>query len=245
VRAPPTLDRLLRIHGDMPHFMKAVTILIVGAGACTAGCSHGVLLPADSANVVPGAPTVAFDERGGVRVSVNGDDWKGDPGDLADHLTPLKIRVVNRSGQALQILYERFSLVGANGRTYRPLPVVPLLHDGGGAPRLLPIFSSANFFVGPRYRDVYPSLNAWPDPLPRDDTFYQRQFRRWGTMHPTAQMQRSALPEGVLGDGGEMSGFLYFENATRHEDRLRFKAEIDEGRDGQLVANIELPLRVN
>ena len=177
-------------------------------------------------------------------MAVSGDDWRGDPKDLADHLTPVKVRVVNRSGHPVQILYERFSLVGAGGHTYRPLPVVPLEHDGSGA-RLLPFFASANFFVGPRYRDVYPSLDAWPEPLPRDDAFYQRQYRRWGQMHPTPQMMRSALPEGVLGDGGEMSGYLYFENATRHEDRVKFKVELDEGHGGEVVASVDVPLRVD
>ena len=57
-------------------------------------------------------------------------------------------------------------------------------------------------------------------------------------------MQRCALPEGVLGDRGEMSGYLYFENATQDEDRLKFKAELDEGHGGDVVATIELPFRV-
>jgi hypothetical protein len=64
-------------------------------------------------------------------------------------------------------------------------------------------------------------------------------------MHPTRQMMRSALPEGVLGDGGEMSGYLYFENATRHEDYVKFKVELDEGHGGEVVASVDVPLRVD
>jgi hypothetical protein len=208
------------------------------------GCSHGQLLPARSAHVIPGAPTAAFDEQEGVRVSVSGDAWKGDPKDLADYFTPVKVRLINHSGMPVQISYERFTMEGAKGRSYRPLPVVPLDHGGAAGTRILPIFATANFFVGPRYSDVYPSLDSWPHALPRDDAFYARQYRRWGRHPPTNQMQRSALPEGILGDGGEMSGYLYFENATRAEDRLNFKAEIDEGTAGQTLATIELPLRV-
>ena len=139
---------------------------------------------------------------------------------------------------------EQEGVRGASGRTYRPLPVVPLDHDGARAPRLLPIFADANFFVGPRYRDVYPSLESWSVALQRDETFYQRQYQLWGDGLPTPQMQRSALPEGVLGDGGEMSGYLYFENATHDESRLKLKAELDEGHGGDVVATIELPFRV-
>lgn len=216
----------------------AATVGLIG------GCSHGQLVPAASAHVIPGAPTAAFDEQEGIRVSVNGDAWRGPPDDLAKRLTPLKVRLVNHSGKPIQILYERFTLRGANGRTYRPLPVVPLDHDGARSTHLLPIFANANFFVGPRYRDVYPSLESWSVALQRDETFYQHQYQLWGDGLPTTQMQRCALPEGVLGDGGEMSGYLYFENATRDEDRLKFKAELEEGHGGDVVATIELPFRV-
>ena len=209
-----------------------------------AGCGHGQLVPAASAHVIPGAPTAAFDEQEGVRVSVNGDAWKGPPDDLTKRLTPVKVRLINHSGKPVQILYERFTLRGASGRTYRPLPVVPLDHDGARATPLLPIFANANFFVGPRYRDVYPSLESWAEALQRDETFYERQYQLWGDGLPTTQMQRYALPEGVLGDGGEMSGYLFFENATRHEDRVKFKAELEEGHGGDVVATIQLPFRV-
>jgi hypothetical protein len=230
---------------SLSFLRRGLARLTFGAAVgLAAGCGHGQLLPADSANLVPGAPDSAFAEEGGIRVAVSGDDWRGDPKDLGDHLTPVKVRVVNRSGHPVQILYERFSLVGGGGHTYRPLPVVPLDHQGSGA-RLLPFFATANFFVGPRYHDVYPSLDAWPDPLPRDDAFYDRQYRRWGPMHPTVQMMRSALPEGVLGDGGEMSGYLYFENATRHEHRVKFRVELDEGHGAEVVASVDVPLRVD
>jgi hypothetical protein len=52
------------------------------------------------------------------------------------------------------------------------------------------------------------------------------------------------LPEGVLADGGQISGFLYFENVTRNESRLTFKADIDDVRQGDDVAEIDIPFRV-
>jgi hypothetical protein len=53
-----------------------------------------------------------------------------------------------------------------------------------------------------------------------------------------------ALPEGVLGNGGQISGVLYFEEATNREDRLVFRAELTDGDDGDPVASIEIPFRV-
>jgi hypothetical protein len=211
-----------------------------------AGCGHGRMLPGSAARVVPGAPSAAVAEDNGVRVAANGDDWSDRPEDLPDRLTPVKVRIVNKSGRPIRILYESFALTGARGRLYRPLPLIPVQHqhpvDSAGT--LRPIFAAANFFVAPRYHDIYPSLPAWSEPLPRDPDFSQEQYRRWHDDLPTREMQRLGLPEGVLGDGGQISGFLYFENVTGREARLTFDADLDDGQTGVQVALIEIPFRV-
>jgi hypothetical protein len=98
--------------------------------------------------------------------------------------------------------------------------------------------------VAPRYHDLYPSLAAWPHPLERDEAFSNQQYQRWGQGLPTRAMQRMGLPEGVLGDGGEISGFLYFEEATKRETRLTFRADIDDEQQGGQLAEIKIPFRV-
>jgi hypothetical protein len=214
----------------------------VGAVAA-AGCGHGQMVPAEAANVVPGAPTYAASEVQGVRIAAGGAAWEGRPKDLGEHLTPVKVRIVNHSGKPLRVLYEDFVLAGRRGHTYRALPVVPIDHDARD--QLRPTFSSVNFFVGPRYHDVYPSLPAWERQLPRDETFYQRQFGRWSEDLPTSEMKRMALPEGVLADGGQITGFVYFEDATARESRLTFRAELAGDDDGETVASIEIPFEVD
>ena len=57
-------------------------------------------------------------------------------------------------------------------------------------------------------------------------------------------MLRMGLPEGVLADGGEISGFLYFEDANKHESRMTFRADIDDGQHGGQLAEIKIPFRV-
>jgi len=57
-------------------------------------------------------------------------------------------------------------------------------------------------------------------------------------------IRRLGLPEGVLADGGEISGFLYFENATKRERRLTLRADIDGAQDGDRLTKIELPFQV-
>ena len=209
-------------------------------------CAQGKLLPAAAARTVPGAPEAAVVENSGIRVSAEGNDWTAAPADLPVHLTPVKVRIVNHSGVPIEILYQQFMFKGTHGRVYRPIPLTPIDHqrpDGVATP-IHPIYSASHFYVGPGFHDVYPSIPAWSTPLPRDDAFYERQYQKWEKDLPTPAMRRLGLPEGVLADGGEISGFLYFDNVTRKESRLTFKADIDEARQGDELTEIDIPFLV-
>ena len=186
-------------------------------------------------------PSAAAAEDSGIRVSAEANDWSAAPEDLPERLTPIKVRIINRSGGPVQILYQQFALVGGRGRRYQPLPPMPV--DDPNAPAVHPVYSASNFFVAPRLHGVYPSLDPWSAPLQRDDAFYARQYQRWDQGLPSRPMRRMALPEGVLADRGEISGFLYFENATRKEKRVTFHADMDQPQ-GDEIAEIEIPFVV-
>ena len=218
-------------------------LCVVGA---TSGCGHGRMLPSPSATLVPGTQEAAVAADAGVEVSANGADWRGRPENLEERLTPVRVRIVNHSGRPIELLYERFTLTGRTGRRYRALPPVPIDHqrpiDAVGTVR--PIFATSGFYVAQRYRDIYPSLTPWRRPLSRDASYSETQYQRWPENLPTREMQRLSLPEGVLADGGEISGFLFFEDATQHEARLMFQAALDDGEQGGTVAAVEIPFRV-
>ena len=57
-------------------------------------------------------------------------------------------------------------------------------------------------------------------------------------------MRRMGLPEGVLADGGDISGFIYFEDATKRERRLTFRAEFADEQGGDQLAEITIPFLV-
>jgi hypothetical protein len=208
-----------------------------------ASCGHVRVMSGTAAGVVPGAPSAAFAEGDGVRIAADGNDWTARPGDLPEHLTPVKVRIVNHSGKPLVLLYERFSLAGRHGHTYRALPLIPL-DAPTSVGTVLPIYAADRFFVGPRLQEVYPSLLPWSEPLPRNQQLYEREYHRWSENLPTPEMRRMALPEGVLADGGQISGFLYFENATAAEKSFVFTASLQDGEDGTPVTSIEIPFRV-
>jgi hypothetical protein len=153
---------------------------------------------------------------------------------------------IQRIGTAVRILHEAFAFKGTGGRVYEPRPVVPLDHDppnnSGGT--ITSVFTPRNFFVEIRYRDVYICCDAWPAPLPRDERWYAKQYRAWENEPPTREMKCASLPEGVLADGGVITGYLYFDDVTRKEKDVMFQARMEDSERGDLVAKVSIPFRV-
>jgi hypothetical protein len=222
------------------------SLILSMMSAAALGCAQGQLLPAASARTIPDVEGAALAEDSGVRVAAEANHWSGAPTDLAERLTPIRVRIVNHSGGPISILYQQFALLGAHGRRYAPLPPSPVSGEEGdaAASAVHPVFAASSFFVAPRLHQVYPSYEPWKEPLPRDADFYARQYGRWEKDLPTRPMRRQALPEGVLADGGEISGFLYFENATRREKRVTFHADIDQPPQGDELTQLEIPFVV-
>ena len=134
---------------------------------------------------------------------------------------------------------------GKKGRTYRPIPVLPIDADARKRiPRLDPLYASSKFYVAPGFRDVYASLDPWSTPLQRDETLYDELFRRWGNQRLRLNLLRMALPEGVLDDGGIVTGFLFFESPLAKESHVTLAAEFDASDGGGTVASIEIPFKV-
>jgi hypothetical protein len=218
--------------------LVAVTSQCLGAS----GCGHGALVPAPSAQVIAGAPKAAYSENDGVGCSADVGAWPERAKQPPVEVVPVKVRIRNNSGKAIRLLADDFVLVGKSGHRYRPVPVLPL--DGATRPRVNPTFASMKFYVAPRLSGAYPTLDPWATRLARDEAAYDRQFRRWGKEQPTTEMIRMALPEGVLDDGGLISGFVYFESPLDEEDRVTFQADFEQGDGSGTVASVEIPFRV-
>jgi hypothetical protein len=218
-------------------------MLIPAAMIAAAGCAHGELVPAAKAKVVPGAPTAAYSVADGVRCSANVGAWSESGDELPDSIVPVKVRIANDSGKPIRVRHEDFAFTGKTGRTYRPVPVLPL--DGDvPVPTVRPMYAATNFYVAPSFRRAYKQLEPWPSTLDRDDELYDKQFQRWGKRRPSLETIRMALPEGVLEDGGIITGFLFFESPLSRESKVTFNAEFGDGKHGDLVSSIKIPFAV-
>jgi hypothetical protein len=211
-----------------------------------ASCGHGRLAPGQDAELVPEVATSAVAVDSGIRVVASLGDSGGMQKELPDQVAPIKIRVVNRGQRPVSILYEHFSLEGKRGRRYHVVPAVPLTHATllAGMGPIQPIFASSNFEVAARYHDIYPSLDASPSPLPREQGGDDPRASLWATRAPDREVCRMELPEGVLGPGGEITGYLYFEDPTRSESALTLVANLVSQPNGDTVASVKIPLQV-
>ncbi|HEY7373186.1 MAG TPA: hypothetical protein VIF57_13570 [Polyangia bacterium] len=226
-----------------PTKTVAATGALLLLTTAAAGCGHGVMRPGPQARVVSGEPLAAYSIVEGVRCSADVGAWRSKVDELPGDVVPVKVWIKNQSGHPIQLLAQDFEMLGKNGHSYRPIPVVALAGEGSAPRDIEPMYASSKFYVAPRLHGVYSSLEPWRAPLQRDEQLYDRQFKRWGKSRPTLQMIRMALPEGVLDDGGMISGFLYFESPLA-ESKVTFQADFGRDDGSGTVAAIEIPFRI-
>jgi hypothetical protein len=219
----------------------AIGLALLAAPAC-AHRRPEVAVTAQAIPATPG-PEVAVVNADGVRIYTSGDAWNGIPASLGSTVTPLAVRIENHSGGPIRLVYERFALVTAGGREFHPLPLLPLTASSAVGP-LQPTFQPAGFFVAPRFAAAYGSLPRWHAALPRDESLYRLDYRQWPAGLPSQDMILKGLPEGVLEDGGSISGFLYFDHQARDYHEVTFRADFTAGDWERRVALIEIPFRI-
>src|SRR5712691_10351275 len=205
-----------------------------------AGCVHDkVLEPAAGAALVPGRQNVAEQSTSGVNLRVTGDAWKGDPQDLGTLFTPVRVTIENHSGKTLRVSYRDFTLAGASGFHYAAIPPMKArgtlgMRKAPSSPTLQPArWEHRGFMVAPHYSYLYPGLEPWPGVFAYDPLWYDTIYSRWPERRPPKDMLSEALPEGVVQDGGSVSGFVYFQSVTGRESAVQFEMNLVDGSDGQ------------
>lgn len=229
----------------------ALTLVTVGMFA---GCAHDVnLQPAPTANTatVPGQGMVAMDTMSGVKVIAKADSWPGTV-EISEEVTPIKVRIENRSGSPVLLRYSDIKLVSATGPVYAAIP--PYAIDAsvseprlapGYAPVTAPGFAGAGFSVAPTYSPMYPGWPAMRGGFAYDPLYYQAYGDYWREIElPTPAMLERALPEGRIEAGGSAEGFLYFEKVSPEVNRVEFRMDLHNAERGREMGTLEIPFIV-
>jgi hypothetical protein len=230
--------------------MVSTMILAVGLAMAPTGCvTSPELTPAPAASTLGDDTAVTRVE--GVRVTAESDAWEGGA-PITREVTPVKVTIENDHGRAVRIRYSDFALVSPKGSRYAALPLYriegtveePTLSTGY-PPLPAPGFYSRGFSVAPAYAPLYPNLAAAPASFYSDPYYNRRYTTYWQDVDlPTMKMRIQALPEGRIEDGGEVSGFIYFERVDPDVDRVRFRLDLAEADDGTVFGTVTIPFRV-
>ena len=218
-----------------------------------AACGGGTTLePAPGATAGPGDAAMATVSE--VRVTADPGEWPGSY-EIASEVTPIQVTVDNNGNFPVRVRYSEMKLVAPDGRTLTALPPYriegtaeqPVVARGLYDPIASPAFTWNRFSVAPYYATVYPNATAWNRPFAWDPLYYDNTFGFWEqTALPTPAMLARALPEGVVEPGGEVTGFVYFEDLDLSEDeRVGFRFDIVNARTGREIATASMPFVVD
>lgn len=114
-----------------------------------------------------------------------------------------------------------------------------------------PAFRASRFSVAAHYGRLYPTYTVWDGGRFYFSPYYYRNhYPYWGRVRvdlPTPDMLRRVVPEGTLEVGGEIEGFLYFENI--HDipagTRVTLHADLSNAANGAPFATAQLPFIMN
>ena len=194
--------------------LTCLALFLVAAAGCA---STPTLAPGAETKLADGGPgAVATDA--GVRVVATVDDWRWNPTDLSDFVTPVRLDVENNSDRPVRIRFKDIRLVGAAGVR---LAALPPYRVRGEATRTIESHGYAveSFTVAPHLHGYYPDYRRSRHYFYPEQYYYYRTYypvyHTYSIPLPTQAMLDRALPEGTLAAGGTATGFVYFQRLDR------------------------------
>lgn len=235
--------------------------------ALVAACSDGLVrraAPAPHADeldieVTTGLPPVsgspAVGPQGertvvGVRVMARVGAWAGGEAIYAQ-VTPVGLVIENRGDQALLVRLDLLELIASGGARSAALPPFELrFRDDGsaiaqaGAGGGLYTLRHVGFAVAAPYRHLYTGLSVWPGTATAGLDYHREHTKYWSRLggSPSPEMQRRALPEGVLRPGGRASGFVYFEKVPAKTKAVTLSYRLEDPQADVLFGKLDMRL---
>ncbi len=233
-----------RPRGPIPAILRrALGHAALATGLLLAAACATRIVPAPTADRLPGPGAAALAEAAGVRVIVAADAWRGFPADLAEAVTPMLVTIHNGSERQLMIRYEHFALTSPEGRRFAALP--PFEITGVVSEPVPGFHPPVRFGVAPYLSRWYPGWTVFGGPFPFHTAYYDAFYPAFTRVAlPTGDMVQKALPEGVVEPGGRVAGFVYFEE-VKDVEVLTFAARLVEPSAATPFAEVRLPFVVD
>jgi hypothetical protein len=212
----------------------------------SAGCAaESRLEPAPGAVTLGRGNDQVVDQFAGVELIANPDAWRGIP-EVMQEVLPVKVIVRNRHGEPVRVTPRNFALITDQGGRFAAKEAREFTGDitiTAPVPYMGPSFYHHDFYMyGPF--GYYGGINRGVEPFYYDPYYYSRYRYYREVPLPTEEMVSGALPELTVPDGGEVSGFIYFDqDDLKDVERASLKMDLVEP-DGDLFGTILLPFVV-
>jgi hypothetical protein len=116
--------------------------------------------------------------------------------------------------------------------------------EGEGREVIEPDFDFHDYYIAPYWGYGYSGMGWWPYSWSPDMGYYNGYWPYMQRIHlPTRSMLRKAIPEGVIANGGHITGFLYFQKVkgTGSPRPVNLQAQLVDARTGQKFGKIVIP----
>lgn len=197
---------------------RLIAVLAVFSFVAVSGCATAPqLAPAAETQLADGGPG-AVGTNNGVRVVATVDEWRWNPPELDEFVTPILLRVENNSDHTVRIRLKDIRLVSSKGVR---LAALPPYRVRGEAKRTVRsgVYAVDRFYVAPYLYPYYRRYPRAPFFFYHDSFYYYRTYyplyRTYSIPLPTQDMLDRALPEGALEPGGTATGYVYFQRVDK------------------------------
>lgn len=187
-------------------------LLVLGIILCSflTACAPRIIPKPDQSGIIDLESNIITKEKGGVKVSVQTEEWRYAPYSVNDFFTPFLFLVRNNTESKISVKYSGFILFDEYGNQYEAIP-----------PEGVEYMMVARDIYGERYPDIFFRFEETRPP-------YTYGFEIPAYMRrPFSNVSLLGLPEAVIHPNSQVRGFVYFRKAVTYGKGLRLRVELD------------------
>jgi len=173
-------------------------------------CAPRIIPKQDQAGIIDLESNIITKEKGGVKVSVQTEEWRYAPYSVNDYFTPFLLLIRNNTENKISVKYSGFILFDEQGNQFEAIP-----------PEAVEYMMALRDIYGERYPDIYFRFEEARPP-------YTYGFEIPAYMRrPFSNVSLLGLPEVQVYPNSQVRGFVYFRKAVTYGKGLRLRVELD------------------
>ena len=194
----------------MKYYNKVLCVSLVIALSFITACAPKIIPRPSQEGSVDLESNIITKEKGGVKISVQTEEWRFPPYSLNDYFTPFLFLIRNNTENKMSIKYNGFILFDEHGNQYEAV-----------SPGNIEYMMGSRDLYGNTYPDVFFRFEETRPPYTYglEAPAYLRK--------PFSNISLLSLPETVIYPNSQVRGFVYFRKAITYGKGLKLRVELD------------------